>query len=181
MLLICSPLCRSLYLKGWEFGTRIMMLLRSGAVSALAGCLALAACSSWSLTPPPSPPAYDVRSATVVADQSVPPVSPALLSAINERVNAAIAVTTRDTPLPKVALTIRLTDVRKGGSFNHDRNTAKINVDAASLDTGAVVAIASFDTANFTPNPTAADDLMAEDIVARIRSIFALKTPPLVN
>jgi hypothetical protein len=111
----------------------------------------------------------------------VPPVSPALLSAINERVNAAIAVTTRDTPLPKVALTIRLTDVRKGGSFNHDRNTAKINVDAASLDTGAVVAIASFDTANFTPNPTAADDLMAEDIAARIRSIFALKTPPLVN
>ena len=158
-----------------------MLSLRSGAISALAGCLALAACSSWSLTPQPSTPAYDVRSATVVADQAVPPVSPALISSLNERVNAAIAVTTRDTPLPKVSLTIRLTDVRKAGSFNHDRNTAKINIDAAAVDTGVVLAIASFDTANFTPDPIAADNLMAEDIAARIRSIFVLKTPPLVN
>ncbi|AVA21687.1 hypothetical protein ACXHXG_06760 [Rhizobium sp. LEGMi198b] len=158
-----------------------MLLWRSGAVSALVGCLALAACTSWPGTAPPAPPAYDVRSATVVADQAVPPVSPVLLSAINERVNAAIAVTTRDTVLPKVALTIRLTDVRKAGSFNHDRNTAKINIDVDSVDTGAVLAIASFDTANFTPDPNAADNLMAEDIAARIRSIFVLKAPPLVN
>jgi hypothetical protein len=158
-----------------------MLQLRSGAVYALVGCLALAACSSWSLTEPPEPPAYDVRSATVVADQAVPPVPPTLLSAINDRINAAIAVTTRDTPLPKVALTIRLTDLRKGRSFNKDRNSAKINVDAASVDNGAVLAIASFDIVNYTQDPTAANDLMAEDVAARIRSIFVLKAPPLVN
>ncbi|HEX8047621.1 hypothetical protein [Rhizobium sp.] len=158
-----------------------MLQLRSGVVSALVGCLALSACSSWSLTEPPAPPAYDVRSATVVADQAVPPVPPTLLSAVNDRVNAAIAVTARDTPLPKVALTIRLTDLRKGRSFNKDRNSAKINVDAASVDNGAVLAIASFDIVNYTQDPTAANDLMAEDIAARIRSIFVLKAPPLVN
>lgn len=158
-----------------------MLLLRSGAVSALVGCLALAACSSWSLTEPPAPPAYYVRSATVVADQAVPPVPQTLLSAINDRVNAAIGVTTRDGSLPKVALTIRITDLRNSRSFNHDRNSVKINVDAASVESGAVLAIASFDIVNYVPDPTAAHNLMAEDIAARIRSIFVLNAPPLVN
>lgn len=57
----------------------------------------------------------------------------------------------------------------------------KINIDAASLDNGAVLAIASFDIVNYTPDPTASNDLMAEDIAARIRSIFVLNAPPLVN
>jgi hypothetical protein len=158
-----------------------MMVLRSGAVTALVGCLALAACSHWSMTPPPATPVYDVRSAAVVADLTVPPVSPTLISAINDRVNAAIAATNRDPPLPKVALTIRLTDVRKVHGLNQDQNTAKINIDAASVDTGAVVAIASFDTTTIAPDPAAADQLMAEDIAARIRTIFVLNRPQLVN
>ncbi|MFT4185289.1 MAG: hypothetical protein QM636_25600 [Rhizobium sp.] len=159
-----------------------MVFLRSGAaLSALVGCLALAACTSWSLTPSPQTPEYDVQSVSVVADQAIPPIPPTLLSATSDRINAAIAATTRDTALPKVALTIRVTDLRKGRSFNHDRNSAKINVDAASLETGAVLAMATFDTVNYTPDQTAADDLMAEDIAARIRSIFVLNTPHLVN
>lgn len=157
-----------------------MLSLRSGAVLALVGCLALTACSSWFVESSP-PPAYDVRSATVVADRALPPVSPALVSAVNNRVNEAIAITTRSTPLPQVALTIRLTDVRKARGFNRDRNTAKINIDAASLDGGAVVAIASFDTTTVAPDPATADELMAEDIAARIRSIFVLNMPRMAN
>lgn len=133
------------------------------------------------MTPMPAAPQsmYDVRSATVVADTTIPPAPPMLLSATNERVNAAIAATTRNTVLPKVALTIRITDIQKGQGFNQDRNTAKINIDAASVESGAVLAIASFNTTTFASDPTIADNLMAEDIAARIRSTFVLKTPPL--
>lgn len=156
-----------------------MLLSRSRAVSALVVCLALASCSSWSVEPPPA--AYDVRSATVVADQALPPVSPALVAAVNDRVNAAIASTIRTTPLPQVALTVRLTDVRRARGFNRDRNSAKINIDAAAMDGGAVVAMASFEIRTVAPDPATADELMAEDIAARIRSIFSLNTPRLAN
>lgn len=152
-----------------------MLLLRSSAASVLVGCLALAGCASWSVDPPP--PTYDVRSATVVADQSLPPVSPALVAAVNDRVNAAIAATTHNAALPPVAITVRLTDVRKARGFNRDRSSAKINIDAAALDGGSVVAMASFDVKTVAPDPATADELMAEDIAARVRSIFSLTMP----
>ncbi|MDE1991842.1 MAG: hypothetical protein KGI75_05035 [Rhizobiaceae bacterium] len=159
-----------------------MNLMRSSAARALVGCLLLTSCSSMAmLKETPTAPAYDVRSAVVVADAAVPPVSPVLISTLSERVNEAIAATTRDTPLPKVALTIRLASVSKGRGFDKNRNIAKINVDAASVDTGAVIALASFETTTFAADPTAADNLMAEQIAARIRSIFVLKAGQLVN
>ncbi len=144
----------------------------------LLGCLALAACSSLSAMKPPPDPVYDVRSAVVV---SGPNVSPALLTATSDRVNAAIAATTRETPLPRVVLTIRVAEVEKGQGFNKDRNTAKINIDATSVDTGSVIGIASFQTTTVTPDPSVADALMAEDIAARVRSTFGLKTPRLAG
>lgn len=156
-----------------------MLLSRSGAISALVGYLALAACSSWSVDPPP--PTYAVRSATVVADEALPPVSPALVAAVNDRVNAAIAATSFSPQLPQVAITVRLSDVRKARGFNRDRSSAKINIDAAAADGGAVVAMASFETKTVAPDPATADELMAEDIAARIRSIFSLNTPRLAN
>ncbi|WP_267550707.1 hypothetical protein [Rhizobium rhizogenes] len=156
-----------------------MLLSRSGAVSALVGCLALGACSSWSVDPPP--PTYDVRSSTVVADQALPPVSPALVAAVNDRVNASIAATTHNTALPPVAITIRLTDVRKARGFNRDRSSAKVNIDAAALDGGSVIAMASFEVRTVAPDPATADELMAEDIAARVRSIFSLTMPRLAD
>jgi hypothetical protein len=152
-----------------------MFWLMSRAWRTLVACLALTACSGLSIKPPPDP-LYDVRSATVVAGTDI---SPGLLSETRDKVNAAIAATTPNTALPAVALTIRVVEVQKAQGFQHDRNTAKINIDATSVDSGSVIAIASFETTTFSPDPTAVDDLMAEDIAARIRSTFALKTPPL--
>lgn len=145
----------------------------------LLGGLAIASCSSLSSAPPPPPdPVYDVGSAVVV---SGPGISPELLTATGDRVNAAIAATTRDTVLPRVVLTIRVVNVQKGQGFNKDRNVAKVNIDATSVESGSVVAVSSFETTSFASDPTMADDLMAEDIAARIRSIFILKTPPLAS
>ena len=80
-----------------------------------------------------------------------------------------------------MVLTIRVAEVEKGQGFNKDRNTAKINIDATSVDTGSVIGIASFQTTTVTPDPSVADALMAEDIAARVRSTFGLKTPRLAS
>ncbi|GES44900.1 hypothetical protein RsS62_41520 [Rhizobium dioscoreae] len=108
-------------------------------------------------------------------------MSPALVAAVNDRVNAAIAATSFSPQLPQVAITVRLSDVRKARGFNRDRSSAKINIDAAAADGGSVVAMASFEIRTVAPDPATADELMAEDIAARVRSIFSLNTPRLAN
>ncbi|GES48619.1 hypothetical protein Rhsp01_00880 [Rhizobium sp. NBRC 114257] len=108
-------------------------------------------------------------------------MSPALVAAVNDRVNAAIAATSFSSQLPQVAITVRLSDVRKARGFNRDRSSAKINIDAAATDGGSVVAMASFEIRTVAPDPATADELMAEDIAARVRSIFSLNTPRLAN
>src|ERR1700712_40499 len=107
-------------------GNRIMFWLRSWTWQTLAGCLALTACAQFAALKPPPDPVYDVRSAVVVAG---PGIAPWLVSATNERINAAIAATTRTSTLPAVALTIKIVSVEKAQGFQQDRNTAKINID----------------------------------------------------
>jgi hypothetical protein len=142
----------------------------------LAGCLALTACGQLTALKAPPDPVYDVRSAVVVAG---PGIAPGLVSATNDRINAAIAATTRATPLPAVALTIKIVSVAKAQGFQQDRNTAKINIDASAVDTGSVVAVSSLETTTFSPDSGVVDDLMAEDIAARVRATFQLNRPPL--
>ena len=145
---------------------------------ALAVCLLLAACFHMpSLSPPPEP-VYDVRSATVVSGTGA---SPGLLAAISERVNAAIAATAHNTALPAVALTIRVTQSERTQGYQNDRNTAKVDIDASSVETGSVIAVKSLESTTFSADSTAIDDLMAEDIAARIRSTYSLTTPRLDN
>jgi hypothetical protein len=157
-------------------GNRIIFWLMSRTWQTLTGCLALTACAQFSALKPPPDPVYDVRSAVVV---SGPGIAPELLSATNERINAAIAATPHVTTLPAVALTVRVVEVEKAQGFQQDRNTAKINIDATSVESGSVVAVSSLETTTFSPDSSIVNDLMAEDIAARIRSTFGLKTPPL--
>jgi hypothetical protein len=139
-------------------------------------CGALAGCSTFSAQAPETP-VYDVRSATVVA--GVPTISPQLISGVTQRVNAAIAATTRSMPMPQVSLSIRVVSVDKAQGAQQDRNVARVDIDATAIDSGSVTGIASFETTTIAPDPTSLDELMAEDIAARVRSTFALKTPPL--
>jgi hypothetical protein len=141
-----------------------------------AACLALSSCFQMSsLTTPPAPQ-YDVRSAVVVSGPGIPP---ALLSSVSDRVNASIASTLPNELLPHVVLTVRITQVQKAKGFQADRNTASVNIDTSSVDSGAVIAVASFETTTFSNDTKIVDDLMAEDIAARIRSTFQLTTPRL--
>jgi hypothetical protein len=138
-------------------------------------CVALSACSSVTTEAPPTP-VYDVRSANVVAGPLIPPQ---LISAVTQRVNAAIAATTRPSPMPQVSLNIRIVSVELAQGIQQDRNVAKLNIDATSIEDGSVIGVAAFETTTIAPDPTGVDELMAEDIAARVRSTFKLMTPPL--
>ncbi|WP_064685478.1 hypothetical protein [Rhizobium bangladeshense] len=147
-----------------------MNWLRSSFCRAVLVCIALTDCASL-LGPKPAPQLYDVRSAVVLSGPNMPAQ---LLSGINDRVNAAIKATVRDTALPRVVLTIRVISIQKGLGFQKDRNVAKISVDAASVEDGSVIAVSAFDVTSMAADPKLADEIIAEDVAARIRSVFSL-------
>ncbi|MGO7220619.1 hypothetical protein ACCT02_21200 [Rhizobium ruizarguesonis] len=147
-----------------------MYWLRSCFCRAALVCIALTACVSLSATKPEAP-VYDVRSAVVLSGPNMPAE---LLSGINDRVNAAINATVHDTVLPRVVLTIRVVSIQKGLGFQKDRNVAKISIDAASVEDGSVIAVSAFDVTSIAADPKLADEILAEDVAARIRSVFSL-------
>jgi hypothetical protein len=147
-----------------------MNWLRSSFCRAVLVCIALTDCASL-LGPKPAPQLYDVRSAVVLSGPNMPAE---LLSGINDRVNAAINATVRETVLPRVVLTIRVISIQKGLGFQKDRNVAKISVDAASVEDGSVIAVSAFDVTSMAADPKLADEIIADDVAARIRSVFSL-------
>ncbi|OWV86588.1 hypothetical protein ATY81_09280 [Rhizobium sp. R72] len=132
-------------------------------------CIVLASCSLYTKEQPA--PVYDVRSAVVVSPQKIPP---AILAGVGDRVNSAINATVRTDVYPRVVLTIRILSVEKGQGIEKSRNVAKVSIDAASVEDGSVIAVSSFEVTSFSNSPTAADEILAEDIAARIRSAFSL-------
>jgi hypothetical protein len=132
---------------------------------------ALTGCSTFGSEPPG--PIYDVRSAVVLGGPTIP--GP-LLSGIGDRIDAAINATVRTDVYPRVVLTIRVVSVQKNQGFDKNRNITKVNVDAASVDDGSVIAVSSFDVATIANDVTMADQIIAEDVAARIRSAFRLNT-----
>lgn len=147
-----------------------MKRLKSCLGQAALFCIALTACTSF-FAKAPAGPVYDVRSAVVLSGPNMPPE---LLSGIGDRVNEAINATVRTTELPRVVLTIRVVSIEKGVGFEKNRNIAKVNIDAASVEDGSVIAVSSFDVTSTAIDQNAADEILADDIAARIRSIFAL-------
>lgn len=147
-----------------------MNWLRSSFCRTALICIALTACGSLSLKKP-AEPLYDVRSAVVLSGPNMPAE---LLAGINDRVNAAINATVRNTVLPRVVLTIRVVSIQKGLGFQKDRNVTKVRIDAASVDDGSVIGVSAFDVTSMAADPELANEIMAEDVAARIRSVFSL-------
>jgi hypothetical protein len=133
-------------------------------------CAALASCGSMFSKEPPGP-VYDIRSAVVLSGPKVPPV---VLSGVGDRVNKAINATVRTEVYPRVVLTIRILQVDRDQGYDKSQTSAKVTVDAASVDDGTVIAVSSFTVLSRSNNADASDEILAENISARIRSIFTL-------
>jgi hypothetical protein len=137
---------------------------------ALVAGLALISCGSLMPKEPPGP-IYDVRSAVVLSGPKVPP---AVLAGVGDRVNKAIEATVRKEVYPRVVLTIRVVSVATGQGYDKSQSSAKVTVDAASVDDGTVIAVSKFEVLSRSNLSDASDEILAENIAARIRSIFTL-------
>lgn len=147
-----------------------MRRLRSCFCQLMLICATLTACASWFSSEPPGP-IYDVRSAVVLGG---PEVSRELLSGIGDRINSAINATVRTEVYPRVVLTIRVASVQKAVGIDRNRNVAKIRIDAASVDDGSVIAVSAFEVTSTANDERMVDQILAEDVAARIRSAFQL-------
>jgi hypothetical protein len=131
---------------------------------------ALASCGSM-FSKEPAGPVYDVRSVVVLSGPNIPAV---VLSGVGDRINKAINATVRTEVYPRVVLTIRIVSVLKEQGFDKSQSSAKVTVDAASVDEGTVIAVSSFEVISRSNSSESSDEILAENIAARIRSIFTL-------
>ncbi|THF52125.1 hypothetical protein E6C51_04710 [Allorhizobium terrae] len=137
--------------------------------------LLLAGCVSRIVDPAPKKFFYDVRAVVVVAGPKVPL---ALVQGVERRMSDAVAATVRSEVLPRVILTVRLEQVGISIGLDNNKNEAEVKVSAASVETGELVAEGDFKVLTETGNASLAAESLAEEVSARLRSLFYLQRPP---
>jgi len=140
----------------------------------LAACLALAGCMADLFHSTPKKFYYDIRAVTVLAGPKVPV---ALIEGVERRLSAAVDATVRSEVLPRVILTVRVESMAGQLGLDKQHNEALVQVSAASVETGEVVAKGEFKVLTITNDPGLGPESLAEEISARIRSLFYLKMP----
>lgn len=136
--------------------------------------LFLAGCVSRLFNPPPKQFYYDVRGAMVVAGPKVPLP---LVQGLERRLSDSVTATTRNEVLPRVILTVRLISVSPSIGLDRNKNEAEVKVSAASIDSGDVIAEGEFKVLTETGRSELADESLAEEVAARVRSLFYLQRP----
>jgi hypothetical protein len=136
--------------------------------------LLLAGCVSRMVNPPPKKFFYDVRAVLVVAGPKVPL---SLVEGVERRMSDAVVATVRSEILPRVVLTVRLESVGISIGLDNNKNEAEVKVSAASVETGDVVAEGDFKVLTETGNASLAAESLAEEVSARLRSLFYLQRP----
>ncbi|MDI7863261.1 hypothetical protein MRS76_14985 [Rhizobiaceae bacterium n13] len=137
----------------------------------------VAACSIERPSLEEKTPRYDVRQAVVIAKGDIPP---ALIEGVDRRVEDAIQATVRQEPLPRVVLTIEIQEVEKQIGQKRDRNSAIVTARATAVENGMQVALITFRVFQYG-SLEMADEGLAEEIAARIRSIFDLQRPSITR
>lgn len=137
--------------------------------------LLLAGCLSRVVDPAPKKFFYDVRAVVVVAGPKVPL---SLVQGVERRMSDAVAATARSELLPRVVLTVRLEQVGISIGLDNNKNEAEVKVSAASVETGEVIAQGEFKVLTETGSASLAAESLAEEVAARLRSLFYLQRPP---
>jgi hypothetical protein len=138
--------------------------------------LLLSGCFLHLFEPKPRQFDYDVRAAVVMAGPNVPLP---LVQGVERRVSDAVAATVRTEVLPRVVLTVRLDNVATSIGLDKNKNQIDVKVSAASVDTGAVISEGEFKVLTQTSTSSLAVESLAEEVAARVRSLFYLERPPL--
>lgn len=149
-------------------------LLRFSVVGVVA--LLVVGCSLHLFEPKPREFYYDVRAAVVVAGPKIPLP---LVQGVERRMSDAVAATTRTEVLPRVILTVRLDDMSTSIGLDKNKNEINVKVSAASVETGAIVSEGEFKVMTETSSSALASESLAEEVAARLRSLFSLQRPTL--
>lgn len=114
---------------------------------------------------------YDVRGAFVAARPDAPPD---LMQSIQYRVSNAIDRTVRDRVLTRVVLTIRLLSVNRDAFLIGQKASVRVEVKAAAVGTGEVIAKARFTATVLGLETSSVDRDLADGIAERVMSEFQL-------
>lgn len=117
---------------------------------------------------------YDVRGALVAAK---PDVSAHIMQSVQYQISSAIDATRRDRMRTRVVLTVRLISVTKRTFLFGARASAKVNVRAAAVQTGEVIAEANFTATIVGMDQVAMEDELANGVADRIIREFSLSKP----
>ena len=117
---------------------------------------------------------YDVRGALVAAK---PDVSAHIMQSVQYQISSAIDATRRDRMRTRVVLTVRLISVTKRAFLFGARASAKVNVRAAAVQTGEVIAEANFTATIVGMDHVAMEDELANGVADRIIREFSLSKP----
>jgi hypothetical protein len=151
------------------------MFARSLRIAAAFGLvLLLASCTMLHGRSIDRPLVYFVRNVTVMADARIPLD---LIDSVDRRVSAAIAATRAPQGAERVVLLVKIDRLGFGEGARRRLAQVKFTVTATSVETGEPVAEGSFTVNSPTDDPRWARQALAEEIAARIRFAFSLKTP----
>ncbi|KPF41759.1 hypothetical protein [Rhizobium sp. AAP43] len=151
------------------------MLARSfRSIIALGLMLCLSSCIGLPNAGTGRPLVYNIRSVSVMANATLPLD---LLSSVDQRVGSAIAATRPPQGAQRVVLLVRIDRLDKGDNARRRMDRARFTVTATSVETGEPVAEGQLVANAPTDDPRYANEALAEEIAARIRYAFSLKTP----
>lgn len=140
--------------------------------------LLLTACGTRPKSLPEATQIYEVRAALVTGNAGSPKK---LMSAIQDRLDDAIAATVRPTPMPRAVMTVHVVGVQQVPTEDGLQTQTEISVMLSDVVSGHPVHVRSYLVLSLSVDRRAANWAAAEAIAARLRYEYRLNQPPIVK
>lgn len=144
----------------------------------LAAGLLLSACGTRPKSLPEASQIYEVRAALVTGNAGTPKK---LMSAIQDRLDDAIAATVRPVPMPRAVMTVHIVNVQQLPTEDGLQTQTEISVMLSDVVSGHPVHVRSYLVLSLSVDGRAANWAAAEAIAARLRFEYRLNQPPIVK
>lgn len=149
---------------------RVVVMLAAGVL--------LSACGTRPKSLPEASQIYEVRAALVTGNVGTPKK---LMSAIQDRLDDAIAATVRPVPMPRAVMTVHIVDVERIPTEDGLQTQTEISVMLSDVVSGHPVHVRSYLVLSLSVDGRAANWAAAEAIAARLRIEYRLNQPPIVK
>ncbi|MDH6268961.1 hypothetical protein M2360_004381 [Rhizobium sp. SG_E_25_P2] len=149
---------------------RVVVILAAGVL--------LSACGARPKSLPEVTQIYEVRAALVTGNAGAPKK---LMTAIQDRLDDAIAATVRPVPMPRAVMTVHIVDVQQVPTEDGLQTQTEISVMLSDVVSGHPLHVKSYLVLSLSVDNRAAKWAAAEAIAARLRSEYRLNQPPIVK